>query len=605
MEQECPLASRWLAVCAYLNPDESPQNWLERWLELQVESDKEKFEIKRFLANLSLIRMNSDIFSMHRLLQKIIQTKGTKDTYQQALSLTTSQYNESAKWQEIQKWLSQGQSIIKVAFFKEIQQKQKINFLEQMGTAGGILGRYQIALEYYELALKILGNTKDLEAARLYEHRAKVFLSLGNFQKAQKDNLECLRIRKSLLNHANKDVAQAYANLGITAMELKDHDKAIEYLGNALDIYQSHLKSLDTHHREFSQVVSNLGGCKRQLGYYEDAKKLFEIALSVQTKYENKIDLVDTYANLGVVWTDLNNPLEGEKYIHKAIEIAEVTFPSNHDKVAGVYGIAAGIYSKLENYNEALRYYEKELEINKITLPENHPSLITNSINIGVNKIASKQYSQALQYFLNLLKEKKEALELQPRNEAAIYNNIGKIYSEQYNHAEALKCYRKALELQKKQPSPSPADLALTYSNIGRRLYTLGQYQEALVNYQEAYEIRKKIFGEKHPLTTSIHTLIIAAQASLEHGKKMIVSHDPNQEPERTKKQESTNEIDMFGEEGRQFIVDSLKAITRLAGAPNQEACEKTKKVLASFDARLGKNPKIDEELEQICLETK
>ena len=105
-------------------------------------------------------------------------------------------------------------------------------YLCVLGVAYKNKGEYDLAIDYYERALKIqvasLGEEHP-DVASSYSNLGLAYDSKGNYDKAIDYHKRALKIRVASLGENHPDVASSYDNLGLAYDSKGEYDKAIDY----------------------------------------------------------------------------------------------------------------------------------------------------------------------------------------------------------------------------------------------------------------------------------------------------------------------------------------------------------------------------------------
>lgn len=215
------------------------------------------------------------------------------------------------------------------------------------------------------------------------------------------------------------------------------------------------------------QVWHNLATIQYKQQALEKALELYIKAAKTTEQSKHKKPLLNTYANIGVINARLNNFSIAQKYLEKAVALADFNQPlklqilvnlSNiykvqkqflkfeesifeAEKIANKYKInrfLAIIYTNLSdyyakdkgNYTKAIFYGKKGLNLKKQSASKSSLSLSYN--NIAHSYLLNKKYQQAIYYLDSALPNAKGRLK------SYIYNNYKTAYSKLNNYKKAL-----------------------------------------------------------------------------------------------------------------------------------------------------------------------
>ncbi|MBD5534105.1 MAG: DUF4125 family protein [Lachnospiraceae bacterium] len=168
-----------------------------------------------------------------------------------------------------------------------------LNLMERMGIKGSMPyattllnianayragGRLTESMAYYEEVLKLYqasldGN--DMFFASLYNNVSLLHQEMKNFGKAKENLLKALAIVK--VNEGTYfEEAVTYANLASTCLVLHEDETAMEYCGQAIELFEAH-GILDSH---YCAALSSMGTYYYGKGEYEKAAACFKKAMA-------------------------------------------------------------------------------------------------------------------------------------------------------------------------------------------------------------------------------------------------------------------------------------------------------------------------------------
>jgi|LauGreDrversion4_2_1035121.scaffolds.fasta_scaffold108125_1 tetratricopeptide (TPR) repeat protein len=268
---------------------------------------------------------------------------------------------------------------------------------------------------YYERS-GIYFKNHDLEAAKNDAIRAIKIDSLkvdyfillsdiyftANETRQAKENLEkCIKI--------NPNSVEANLKLAELFFYVKKYQEAINFSNNALKINEN-----------TSKAYFIKGMCYKESGDTANAVSSF------QTAVEQDNNLLDSYLELGIIFTKKKNPLALE-YLKSALTID----PKNEDIL---YNLAY-YHQVTNNYIAATEIYKKILSKN-INYKEAHYNLGTIEI------LKNKNYLEAIKYFTNAINA--------DANYADAFFARGVCYEEVKDKTNAIADYQMALQINPK-----------------------------------------------------------------------------------------------------------------------------------------------------------
>ncbi len=456
LEKDNPQASAWLKVCAHLNPDDIPQEWLTDWLEKQTGvEDWDKMEITRTLTGLSLIRSQGEEYSMHRLMQLVVRGE-TNDHFERAYELVSSQYPKRRNVQGYkcdEKWLAQAISVAGSPLVGLINRLKLADMLDHIGLKLTSLGNHVDALKHHQQALdirKMAQPPKPRDIAMSHNNIGATLSNLGEHKAALKHHQEALKIRKEAQPPKLCDIAMSHNNIGATLSNLGEHEAALKHHQEALKIRK---EAQPPKLCDIAMSHNNIGATLSNLGEHEAALKHHQEALKIRKEARLPTHIAMSHNNIGATFSNLGEHEAALEHHQEALKIRKEARLPTH--IAMSHNNIGATFSNLGEHEAALEHHQEALKIRKDSLPPTHPDL------------------------------------------AMSYHNTGAALSNLERHAEALEHHREALKIRKETLPPNHPYIAMSYNNVGISLRDLGQHQEALEHQQKALEICAS--QENHP----------------------------------------------------------------------------------------------------------
>jgi len=162
-----PLTLEWLQVCAYLNADSIPKDYLQTWLETQKECS-DSFAAQKILAalvNRRLLRFDptNQTFSIHRLFQEILKsdegfTEAAKLLLDKGIALSLKYvFLSEIRQKETDEWTLHVQEILNLPDFKALEEESQAWIMHILGMLqyNGYNGKDEVAFDKYYEVLEI------------------------------------------------------------------------------------------------------------------------------------------------------------------------------------------------------------------------------------------------------------------------------------------------------------------------------------------------------------------------------------------------------------------------------------------------------------------
>ena len=309
--------------------------------------------------------------------------------------------------------------------------KENYYALIQIGVISAMKGNYQVAIEYFENAIKI--NKRDCHS---HNNLGNIYIEIGEYEKAKKAFDRSIKLNpkftEGYFNKArlfekigqykfaidnyemsimtNSRYVSSFINLGVVYIKISEFEKAIGVLDRALSLVPESLEAL-----------CNRGVALGELKYYEAAVKSFEQAIRINPKY------YQTYKFLGILQCK-----KGE--VDAAI--------MNFNIALGIEPAIAELYSNIGNafllkkqIENALLAYQKA-----INLDEKYADAYINMGN-ALNQLG--RHADAVDKYIH-------GIEIEPSADA--YFNLANTYFELKQFDEALDYFEKTKCLNSNYP---------------------------------------------------------------------------------------------------------------------------------------------------------
>lgn len=156
------------------------------------------------------------------------------------------------------------------------------------------------------------GDTESIAKARLL--LGKIYLDLKDTEKALTNLLEALDTFQQLGD--KKSEAQARNRLGRLYRELNEDENALPQLEAALNLY----REINDQHG-ISRALNSLGAYYWSNEAYNKALEHFLASVDQQEERKDPVGLSAAYNNIGIVYQELNDPDHALDYYNRALKI--------------------------------------------------------------------------------------------------------------------------------------------------------------------------------------------------------------------------------------------------------------------------------------------
>jgi signal transduction histidine kinase len=240
-------------------------------------------------------------------------------------------------------------------------------------------------------------------------------------------------------------------------------------------------KGLRGHELNYIACLGNAPNALSELGHYNQAKKLLEIALPIKKKIfaSDHIEVANSLNNLSIIYNKLEEYEKAKEFGEKALAIRQKFFSFDHPDIAQSLHNLAVIYDALKEYEKAKELHEKALDIREKVLPFDHPDIADSLNNLAITYRKQGEYEKAKELHEKTLAIREKILPSDHPDIAGSLNNLALIYEKQGDTKKAEEYYQRAQNMIKKTFDENHPTSKIISENY-------------LILQQEVEELRKK-----------------------------------------------------------------------------------------------------------------
>ncbi len=225
-----------------------------------------------------------------------------------------------------------------------------------LGIVAGNMGDFQKAITYYNNALKLAQELKNLGMA------GKAYLGLSDAYTSQSNHSQSIHMAAKVLQIAyqteDKHLEEsAYDSLGSSFQFLGSYPEALGYYEKALKIAQENLKD----DRVIAGLYINIGIVYDYLGDYPKAIQTYTQSIQLASGPWKELITSPAYNNLGVVYFALKDYPKAIELQLKSFEQAKKT--GDKAMEGRVCGSLGDSYDAVGDYQKAIQFNKRGIEI--------------------------------------------------------------------------------------------------------------------------------------------------------------------------------------------------------------------------------------------------
>ncbi len=216
------------------------------------------------------------------------------------------------------------------------------------------------------------------------------------------------------------------------------------------------------------------------------------LTIRIQQGEAVRAEIAKSYAQLGIIHSDLNNQDSSLWYKQRALAVQLAHTGKDHPHIANYQSYVGSSYHVLNIYDSAIHYYRQALAGHKKHLGEEHYYTALVQTNLGDIYYDQGDYHAALSYCQQALKVTISLFGQENKLAVELYNHLGNIQSKLKNNIQAAKNYHTALAI---SHAISDGNIQYLYNNLSDLQADEMQYDSALWYARRALMIGKQVHG--------------------------------------------------------------------------------------------------------------
>ncbi|KAM3103620.1 tetratricopeptide repeat protein [Phormidesmis sp. 146-12] len=375
-----------------------------------------------------------------------------------------------------------------------LEKKRGINIYSCIDYYLALIGNIHTRTELADFTFKILESyptefvTEEVEFVMVQAclSLGNCYLKVGNYQAAQSAYSKRLELLRNLgnLHDQQSEIAVSYVNLGMIAHKLLEYEEAKRLYNLALQIFS------DFNRYEQADVYHNLGRLAQDNYEYREAVHYYYQALQIKTEFNDRRSQAVTYQQLGRVAHKLGAYDVAKSNYEKAQQLS-AEFDDQTEQ-ANTFHYLGMLEEDFHRYQEARRYYQQSLRINIESNYRYNQASTYHQLGILAQEL--REYEQARSDYQQALQIKVEYNDRY--SQASTYHQLGRVAQALREYEQARSDYQQALQI--KVEYNDRYSQARTYGQLGLLAEAEGNAAEARACLQTAMEIFMEFGDEYH-----------------------------------------------------------------------------------------------------------
>jgi tetratricopeptide (TPR) repeat protein len=417
VQERSPVAADLLRVCAFLAPDDIPEEIFTAGASVLAEPLKtEAADALKFVravgkaGRFSLIERNSSTqtLNIHRLVQEVLRDEMEPKTRQDWLEQTVELINQAFPSIEFKDWsLCEWllPHVIVLSSFENVDSSELPELGRLFNQAGGYLyarGLYTLAETFLSRSLKIWENCygKDHpDVASSLNNLAELYRTQGRYSEAEQLYVRSLKIKEQQLGADHSDVATILHNLAELYQTQGRYSEAEQLYVRSLKIKE---QQLGTDHSDVATILNNLARLYQTQDRYSEAEQLYGRSLKIKEQQlgADHPDVATILNNLAAFYRTQCRYSEAEELYVRSLKIRERQLGKDHLDIANSLNNLAGLYRIQGRHAETEMLYVRSQGILERQLGKDHPYVATILNNLAELYGTQGRYREAESLYL-------------------------------------------------------------------------------------------------------------------------------------------------------------------------------------------------------------
>ncbi len=344
-------------------------------------------------------------------------------------------------------------------------------------------------------------------AANLNTTLGLTYLSLGQFDSAEKHLKSALDTRLSRFPRKSLEVARSLNNYGKFLAEKGDLNQAEPLYREALETLRNLLGSKSL---EVADTLENIGYLVGLKANYREAIRFYEEELAIRIAHlgENHPDVARTMGKLGNVLTVLDKREQAEPLHRQSLKILQKLHGREHpDIVSSIFNLVGTIYAARPE--EAERLSRESLAMSRRIFGAEHTDTVWAQYNLAYVLIHRKKHAEAEAVVREALEKRGVSIPEEHPAVGSCLLLLGRTLMAQGDFQNARSAFEQCLELRRKTLPEDHWLLATSSSFLGECLMNLGDTGSGKRLLFENYEILREKLGADHEQTRQAEERIL------------------------------------------------------------------------------------------------
>ena len=529
VEQTSPAAAELLCLCAFLAPDQIPEELIRDgaawWTTPLQQAAANPISFNQMMAELlkfSLVKRLTEgqTFSIHRLVQAVqkdmmeleVQRQWAERTMKAVNKVFPEHPEDAATWSLCLRYLDQVQICNQLLEEYTLPLIEAADLLNRAGLYLHIQVSHTLAEPLLKRSLAIYEQQLGLEhpsPIHVFSNLADLYVSQGDSAEAESLYLRALAICKEQLGLEHLTTATCLNGLALLYVRQGRYAEAEPLLKFTLFIFG---ERLGLGHPTTATSLNNLAVVLREQGKYAEAEPLLKHALEINEQQlgANHPTTAFSLNVLAELYKEQGKYAEAEPLLRRSLSIREQQWGPEHPHTATTLNNLALLYQDQGKFAEAESLLKRALAIGERHWGPEHLTTANRLNSLADLYREQGKYEEAESLQQRALTIREQQLGTTHSSTASSLNNLAIIYIDQGRYEEAEPLLKRSLAIYEQQLGPEHPHTASNMHNLAEFYRRQGKNAEAEPILRRALMICESALGRDHPNTLTVRKGYIA-----------------------------------------------------------------------------------------------
>ena len=529
IEQQSPAAAELLRLCAYLAPDNIPEDLIRDgapyWSPLLQQAAADPFTFNQMielLLKFSFVQrlVESRMLSIHRLVQTVqmdtmerVMQRHWAERVVRAVNFVFPDGTDPETWPQCLLYLPQAQACVSLIERYALGEPEAASLLLETARylSSCALDVQALPLFQQSLAIQQSPAIGERDVDRMIDtliDLGSVYSALGAGEQATVSYERALEMSEHTFGPEHPSTVRSLCRLALHWGGMGEYALQESLLQQALARQE---KMLGPEHPEVAAILDSLGLLYSYLDDTERAEPLLQRALTIREQAFGPEDLEITTSlhSLAVLYRWERKYDQAEPLLRRALAIREQELSAGHPAILEIISELISLYDRQCNYEQAALLLQRHLPICEKTLGPEHPTTKRLLGQLASVYYEQKEYEQAESLLLRVQAIEEKTLVPEHAERITTLSSLARLYRAQGRYEQAEVLFQRVLTAREKALIADPDDTITlvfwsTMCDLAELYRAQGKHEQTRLLYEHALTLYEQQSGRDQPHARTI-----------------------------------------------------------------------------------------------------